>query len=165
MSGQIKYPRRILIEVKDVKEDAYIHRGVSSIEPAFGFETKIIGRLYERDEDGGLVDKKEAEIRLWECTDVEFEPEKHLDSESRPIVGWVDQESDYTIGLRFRVPIAFSRGLLECVYRSLSIPDASRSIGVTIYFNESYRYHGRTGEYITGIHYEHPSQAKEPYSL
>ena len=163
MEQSSKYPRRILIDVKDVCEEAVWNPTFENEWPSTykwfepeerGFNTEIVGRMFERDDLDHWQERKWARIQFWIDKEPDYKP---LDSASQPICGWVESEHEREIRFCFKVPLAFWRDLMTMLSRSLSFPGASRSFDIILYFDEKYRVNERTGEYITKIAYYHPS--------
>lgn len=55
----------------------------------------------------------------------------------------------------------FSRSLFDHIHRSFSIPGGSRSLEIHLYHRKEYQVKERTGEHITAIYYEHPSDLRK----
>src|SRR5689334_11398452 len=96
-----------------------------------GFNTEILGKMFERDDLGYWQERKSARVQFW----IDKEPDyKSLDSAFQPICGWVESEHDREIKFCFKVPVAFWRDLMSMLYRSLGFPGASRSFDITLSF-------------------------------
>lgn len=159
MNSRVSDSRRVLFDIEEFRERGFLHEPLEEspgMEPIFAFEVTLAGVLFHRDDLGYWMRSKAAGIRFMTYT--KFDPESQLDHGSKPILGWVDREDDQLVAFCLRLHVDYAKLLIDRVERASAAANTSCSLEFVIRTRDEYRAGEKTGDYITGIYFDRPSQ-------